>query len=515
MKRALALTCALLCALAAPAAAAPDQEAMFQDDNLLVYGTPAKVAETLDELRSLGVDRLRISVFWNVVAPPQRPEGFNAADPAQYPANAWDRSDTVVRLARERGMGVNFNITTPAPGWATGNPERADLKDTWEPNPVEFGRFVQAVGTRYDGNHGPARVDYWSIMNEPNQAGWLTPQWRSQNGVWVEAAPRIYRTLVAAAWDALRATGHGEDTILVGELAPKGLRDNRGESRSIDALRFIRRLYCLDDNLQVLGGAAAEAHGCPTSDQIAGFPGQNPGLFQMTGWAHHPYELLLAPDRRQTWPDWVTTANLDDLQSLLRRIRARYALPAGTVPVYLTEFGYQTNPPDRLAVTPAQQAAYLNHAEFLAYSRREVRTLAQFLLLDDGAPIERTFQSGLRFRDGSPKPAYEAYRVPIHVPTPRVRSGRRLRVWGGVRTARGGASVEVQVRGRTARSRWRRIGGAATNERGYIDLQMRAPGNGTVRLVSGERVSRVVAVSVIPKKRKKPTTRRATARARR
>src|SRR3712207_7019045 len=54
---------------------------------------------------------------------------------------------------------------------------------------------------------------------------------------------------------------------------------------------------------------------------------ENPALFEMTGWAHHPYELLLAPDFRQSWPDWVTMANLGDLQALLQRIRARYAQP--------------------------------------------------------------------------------------------------------------------------------------------------------------------------------------------
>jgi hypothetical protein len=496
MTRLLALACALVCALAAPAHAATGQEAMFQDDNLLVYGTPDKVAETLDELERLGVDRVRISVFWAVVAPKERPA--DPSDPAQYPGGSWDRYDTVLRLANERGIGVNFNITTPAPSWATGNPERADIKETYEPDAAEWGRFVKAVGTRYDGAHGPARVDYWSLMNEPNQAGWLTPQWKQRDGKWVEAAPRLYRDMVRTGWQALQDTGHGADTILVGELAPKGLKDNRGETRSIDALRFIRRLYCLDDNLQVLAGSDAEAQGCPPSDQLTAFPAQNPGLFGMTGWAHHPYELLLSPDRRQSWPDWVTTANLDDLQSVLRRIRARYNQAELEVPIYLTEFGYQTRPPDRLAVSPAQQAQYINHAEYLAYRRRDVRTLAQFLLLDDGPPIDRTFQSGLRFRDGRAKPAYRAYQVPIHLPTTRLRRGQRLRVWGGARAAETGTrpAIQVQFR-RSGTKRWRRLVTLRGDRtRGYVNTTIRNPGAGSVRLSWNGRTSRTVAVSV-------------------
>jgi hypothetical protein len=141
----LAVLLALL-ACASTAHAAPTQEATFQDDDLLVYGTPEKVAATLDELKRLGVDRVRISVFWAVVAREARPA--DPADHEQYPPGAWDRYDTVLRLAHERGIGVNFNVTMPAPPWATGNPERADLKDTHEPNPAELGLFVRALGTR-------------------------------------------------------------------------------------------------------------------------------------------------------------------------------------------------------------------------------------------------------------------------------------------------------------------------------------------------------------------------------
>ena len=54
-----------------------------------------------------------------------------------------------------------------------------------------------------------------------------------------------------------------------------------------------------------------------------------------------------------------------------------------SVPLYLTEFGYQSDPPSPLGVTLAEQAAYLNESEFIAYTNPQVRMLSQFLLNDD------------------------------------------------------------------------------------------------------------------------------------
>jgi hypothetical protein len=501
------LTLLALAALAPTAHASKTQEAMFQDDNRLIFNDQAGVIATLDELRALGVDRVRVSLFWRAVAPDAdkdaRPS-FDATNPDAYGRDQWDRYDRLLRLAQERGIAVNLNPTTPAPDWATGTPAREDIDETWEPDPRGFGDFVKAAATRYDGSHGHPRVDYWSLLNEPNQAGWLTPQWVQRGNRWVEAAPRLARELTSAAWQALQDTGHGGDTILVGELAPKGLKANRGETRSIDAGRFVRRLYCLDDNLQVLRGAAAEEQGCPTADAVRAFPAQHPALFRSTGFAHHPYELVFAPSTRPTWRDWFTMGNLRDLQSLLRRVWDRYGQPRnGDIPLYLTEFGYQTNPPDRFGVTPAVQAAYLNHAEFIAYRQASVRTLSQFLLTDGGEPVSRTFQSGLRFLNGDAKPSYDAYRMPIHIAVRTLRRGARMRVWGAARPAPDGQAVQIQFRRRGAKA-WRTLAtrAPAAGSR-YVDTRLRAPGTGSVRLVWNELASRSVGIRVkAPRKRR-------------
>jgi len=516
MRRPTALVTAamLACTLALQAASASasiSQESTFQDDNRLVYDTPENVAKTLDQLRSLGVDRVRISVFWKVVAPDaksrEKPQ-FDATDPAAYPHGAWDRYDAIVRLAKDRGLGVNFNLTDPAPLWATGTPEREDIAETFEPNAREFDLFTRAVGTRYSGSYTPKgatgplpRIDYWAIWNEPNQSGWLTPQWvadaRDPSGQ-VEASPRIYRDLADAAYDGLESTGHGSDTILVGETAPKGLNVT-GTTRSMKPGRFIRRLYCLDDLHQPLTATAAEVRGCPKDGDRARFIAQHPVLFKMTGWAHHPYELTFAPTVPPTDPDYFTIGNLDAFGALLRQVFASYGqpIPGGgrDMPLYLTEYGYQTNPPDPIGVSLLNQSRYLNASEYLAARNPAVRTLAQFLLTDDrplpGYPrgsvgaYGGTFQTGLQTEDNRQKPAYATYKLPIHLPKRTIIRGSRLRVWGLVRAApEGPTQVTVEIRTSRRGSKWRaKKTVTVANMRHYVDTRVKVRTKGFARLV--------------------------------
>jgi hypothetical protein len=484
--------------LPATAGASGGQESTFQDDNLLLFNTPGGTAQTLDTLKGLGVDRVRVSVFWRNLAPANESATkppFDAADPGAYPAAAWEPYDRLVREADRRSIRVNFNPTSPAPNWATGTPERTDIDETFDPDPREYGLFVRALGTRYSGSYeGLPRVDYWGIWNEPNQPGWLTPQWapapgEGPAGRMVEAAPRIYRALFDAAFEGLGATGHGQDTILLGETAPKGL-NVQGTTRAIKAARFIRRLFCLNEVMLPLTGRAAEEQGCPTADGAHAFPVAHPGLFAATGYAHHPYELVFAPSRKPTDRDFLTVASTSRLAVLLKRAFARYGRRGpgqhGDVPLFFTEFGYQTNPPDRFGVTPARQQAYLDEAEYLTAREPNVRTLSQFLLLDD-ADIGRGFQSGLMFRDGRPKPALATYRLPVHLPGRRPDRRGRLKVWGMVRAALPGAGSVVKVQARRGRrGRWRTLRRLTpANAHGYFQTSVTAGRSaGAVRLLA-------------------------------
>ena len=485
------------------ASASRTQESTFQDDPMLVYGTAQQMTSTLDTLQSLGVDRIRVSMFWSLVAPandqPQKPN-FDATDPAQYPAAHWHRYDRLIRAALARGILVNLNFTSPVPRWAAAEAPRADIQHTFGVNAEEFGKFVRAVGTRYSGTYaGLPRVDYWSIWNEPNQAGWLTPQWGPDprnSKRWVDSAPALYRRLVQHAWQGLADTGHGTDTILVGETAPQGERNDKDITQSIDALKFIRRLYCLDDNLNILTGSHAQVRDCPAGKDT--FVAQNPALFRATGFAHHPYALLTPPGRRSRPADWVSMADLGKLSRELSRIYRRYGQKMQTkrgVPLYLTEYGYQTKPDPFVArvVTFARQAAWINQAEYMAYRNRNVRTISQFLLVDDGPlPGEknprvawRTFQSGLQLLSGKRKPSYKAYVTPIHLTKTRVRRGFSTRVFGMLRPAAPAARVRVQIQFRPrGAKRWqthKRI--TVRGPRHYFTTPLRMTRPGSVRIL--------------------------------
>jgi hypothetical protein len=500
-RRALVAVIATAAALAAPAsnaAASPSQESMFQDDNLLVSGSDSQVEATMATLRSLGVDRIRVSVFWRFVAPSptsaSRPSfgGRSASDPAAYGAGAWNRYDRIVQAARRYGIGLLFTVTGPSPRWATG--DKSEPRGLVDPSAPEFGQFVTAVGRRYSGSYSdeqpqpaaepgglpilappsqPAaapqspvlpRVTMWSVWNEPQQPGWLRPQVSGGR----PASPQIYRRLLDSAWNGLHASGHGGDNILIGELAPRGTR--RLTAGPMTPLRFLRELYCVNSRFRPIRGGEASARGCPADAAgSARFRSQHPALFDAPGFAQHPYALEVAPSKVDRIRDQVTISSLGRLTRTLDRAQRRYG-SFRHMPIWLTEYGYQTDPPDPTIVGQpwSRQAAYINEADHIAYRNRRVRSVAQFLLVDDGPNREvapsnirywgSTFQSGLITGGGRRKPSYFSYQRSIDAYPKRVRRGRAVRVYGQLRPAANGSLIRgsLQFR-RTGSRRWRTV----------------------------------------------------------
>ncbi len=495
-------------------------ESMFQDDQYLLYEPTPVVKQTLATLRSLGVDRIRVTVLWRAVAPTPdsatRPAGFVASDPAGYPGFApYDR---LVALAGASGIGVNFDLSAAGPLWAMGGRSpQAHYTDVYEPSAAEFGQFVAAVGRRYDGSYVPngaqrgalaalgapvsgplARVSYWSVWNEPNQPGWLSPQWRVAGGARTMVSPALYRRYVDAAWTALGATGHGpaRDTILVGELAPEGGGNAAPAEQPIDPLDFLRALYCVDSSYRPLAGATAGALSCPSAGGDKAFVTAHPGLFDATGFAHHPYSFFLAPNvgYPSTPADagFVPLVQLSRLENAVDRIYSAYGV-SRTIPIYLTEYGYETNPPNPFrGVSLARQAQYIDEAQYMAAQDPRVRSMSQFLLVD--APPDpkyppgtigywSTFQTGLLFASGAPKPSFYAYRLPIWVPAPTFTPGGSVLVWGMLRPAPHNTRQSVQLQWRGAAGAYRTIATVTTNDHNAtFSARVEPPGSGFVRI---------------------------------
>ncbi|HWF26212.1 MAG TPA: hypothetical protein VG275_12230, partial [Solirubrobacteraceae bacterium] len=325
---ALVLSAAFAVAFTTTADASSKQITLMQDDSHVLTDPNG----TLNIFRSLGVTDVRIFMGWGSIAPSpnsRRRPRFSANSPSGYPAANWAPYDAAVRAAAARGMGVNLVLAGPAPLWATkrippGPGVTARTAHDYEPSAADFGAFVAAVGKRYSGGYTPSgsttplpRVKFWAIWDEPNYGFQLAPQ--AVHGV--EVAPMLYRSLLNHAWTSLRATGHGHDTILIGDTAPRGA-NNPGVANGLVPLRFLRALYCVNSRFRQLRGSAAAGRGCPTTAGASRrFRGQNPGLFQATGFAAHLYTSgqVSSPVQRDPRgePDY---AGIVDLPNLVRTL---------------------------------------------------------------------------------------------------------------------------------------------------------------------------------------------------
>ena len=177
------------------------------------------------------------------------------------------------------------------------------------------------------------------------------------------------------------------------------------------------------------------------------------GRLPGNGLAHHPYGVIAAPDRPDPNANNVRLVDGARLARLIDAPGARKRIARG-LPFWWTEFGYQTNPPDPTprGIPLDLQASWLAQAERIAWADSRVAGLTQFLLRDDdpsdrfaeGDPQRwRTYQTGIEFADGSPKPAFEAYRLPLVGPA-QAPAGKPVRLWGMVRPGSPGQQVRVQ-----------------------------------------------------------------------
>jgi hypothetical protein len=391
----IALPLALFVALgiAAPAAASTTQQSLMQDDDLVLYRGPDVQASTLQRMAGLGVDTVRINLIWRNVV------GKGGRKAQRKPTNPASQDE---------------NDAAPLPA-----------------------------------------VNQWSLWNEPNQAGWLEPQYEKGK----PASPGLYRSLFFAGDRSLRRTGHGGDQIYLGETAPLG---SRAKSRKapMGPKTFLGALF--------RGGKR----------------------FPMTGYAHHPYTKMNPPNVPDKSPGAITIANIADLESLLDK--SGNVTPG--LPILSTEFGYETNPPDPFnGISQDTQAEWLNIGDQMMYNDPRISGNTQFLLRDAEGNARYspsspkywfTYQSGLFNADDTPKPAATAYAMPLVV-TPN--GGGTASVWGQLRFRPNGAPpAGVQLQFRPQGSADYTNSGppiGVTDPLGFYSGTVADPGPGTFRAV--------------------------------
>ena len=483
-------------------------------------------AGEIAQLHALGVNIVRVSFAWSSIAPDPTsktpPHHFDPSDPAAYQAANWATFDTIARDLRADHMTLDLVLAPPAPLWANGPgtpKEKTPPPTVWNPNAAMFEKFVTAVGTRYSGHYRPAgqhsplpRETFWSIWNEPNAGVTLAPQTRVRNTV--ETSPYRYRLLADAAWTALRRTGHGHDTTLIGELAPVATYIGAGKSNDyavLAPLRFVRALYCVGANLAPLRGRAATLRHCPaTAAASKRFAADNPVLFRATDFADHPYPQALSPDSSVPGaPDDAVLAQLPKLFATLDRAQRAYG-SSKRFDVYDTEYGYITTPPATQSggTSPAKAARWLNWSEYLSWRMPRLLSYDQFTMADPppvpGKPY-RGYASGLITHTGAHKPGWYAFRMPVWLPQTHTKRSGRLEVWGGVRPAKIYATARrapADIQFKPAGGAWRTIATVSTRTRdGYFDVDERFASSGSVRIrwtpPSGPpMVSRVTTITV-------------------
>jgi hypothetical protein len=434
----LAMLCAASAVGASTALASSKQLTVMQDDSLLYRQDGASRERTLDEFKALGADVVKVQVYWRDVAPAGRrkPAGFDAANPGSY---AWGTYDEVVRGIVARGMRPFLTIGNTAPDWAVA--KATPRRGIFRPKAKELELFAQAAGTRYSGSYaGIPRVDIWSVWNEPNLYSWLSPQ--REHGVPV--SPSIYRGLYLAGHRGLTATGHGGDTILLGELMPRAGTD----ARKVKPTEFLRELACLDSSYRQYAGKAAKRRGC-----------RKVGRIPTSGIAYHPYTAFRGGPHGSVAKGDATISTLGRITTVADKLASKGKLPR-RLPIWITEFGYQTNPPDPLQASIRLVPGYLGESEYIAFRNPRVRSYAQYTLRDE--PDASSWQMGLRFHNGKAKPGvYDAFRMPAFVRA----SARKVDVWGGLRTASGGSAM---IESRIGRGAYKQLGTAPINSAGYF-----------------------------------------------
>jgi hypothetical protein len=413
---------------------------------------------------------VRIDADWGSVVGDQPPA--NPRDPSD-PAYSFFELDRAVRAAQQRGLQVMFTVDL-APAWAEGadRPPTSEARPgTWRPDSAAYGDFAHALATRYSGTFpdpigsGQAlpRVRHYEVWSEANETTFLAPQW-DQGG---PASPALYRQLLNSLYAGVKAV-HADNLVIGPGLAPYG--DPPGGSR-MRPLVFLRELFCLKGRRH------------PTSKKQC----SKAEIPRLDIFSHHPINLFGAPPDHAGHPDDATSGDLDRIKRILRAAeKARNVKPRGRHPLWVTESFWYSNPPTEaaFAVPLPVQARYLAQAYYLWWSAG-AQAVVNFLVRDvsnDGGDTfgPQTFGTGIFFQDGTPKPAFDAFRFPFVADRQRK---NKVLAWGKAPST---GELEIQLQQPDG---WQTVKQLSVNDGAVFTASLRIPGAATLRAVVGSDAS--------------------------
>jgi hypothetical protein len=425
----------------------PMRTALFDVVNLTRPNAPAFALA-----RGSGAQYVRLPVRWASIAPANPAADFDASDPTS-PGYSWTSLDATVAAAVDAGLIPILNIST-TPQWAYSR--QPSGPNGGSPKLTALGDFATALATHYNGQNGLTTTNVFEVWNEPNLSLNLAP-----------AKASIYRGMV----NAVAASVHAVDPsnlVVAGELDP--FSHSKGPHQqwySVAPLAFMRSLLCLSKG----------AHPHPVCPEQVHFD----------AWSHHPYTYG-GPFGRAQVPDNVELGDLPKMRALLQAgVRLHHIVSANPVQFWITEFGWDTNPPRRRAASVALASRWTAESLYQAW-RSGVSLLTWFELEDQKSPSP--FQSGLYFhshslQDPRPKPVLTAFRFPFVA----YLGKSTVRVWGRDATS-DQETVTIQRRHGTG-GRWQTVGNVVANAGGIFQATLKlkatkkdwlraiAPGSGT------------------------------------
>jgi hypothetical protein len=375
----LAATLAAAALVAVPAftaGAATGMQIGVYDEGETFFGDAKTVFSTY---QSLHVNVLRVNLYWGGKLGVAKYRPFAAADPRDAGYD-WSLYDHVATYAGAYHIKLLFSIVG-TPRWANGgqSSNRPPL------NYQDLRDFAYAAAARYSGNYiGPdgrtlPAVRLWAAWNEPNNPAFLRPQWVKRGGKWVVQSAISYAKICNAVYNGIHATRFKGEQVACGVTGPRGNNSPESVRPAVSPIAFL---------------VAAKKAGMRTFD----------------AYAHNPYYGVPTetPTTRPPGtksgqaPTAITLANLNLLIAEVTRLY-------GNRPIWITEYGYQTKPPDsQFGVSWPLQAKYLTQAFGIARRNPRIALMLWFLVRDE--PVVSGWQSGLMTTKGTRKPSWNAFR---------------------------------------------------------------------------------------------------------
>ena len=248
MRKPLVLVAFLAVGLAVVAGlVAPSAQPRPQSRNLIVgiFDEQATLGDptwAFDQYKLLGVEALRVNLYWGGPSGVGRKKPANALNPND-PAYDWSVYDAMVKQSADNKIKPVFSILW-TPSWA------GPAKNMAPRRTIDLRNFAFAAAKRYSGSFHPTpdapalpAVRLWMAWNEPNNPVFLKPQFtKISRHKYKLASPRIYAGMCNAIMSGVHLTGLAGEKVACGATAPRGNNTGTQPRASVSPLIFLRGL---------------------------------------------------------------------------------------------------------------------------------------------------------------------------------------------------------------------------------------------------------------------------------